>query len=444
MTRDLTEFTVDDMAGYFRMFVAEVSNSPLYAALCPLMADDSTALALYTDVPGTQRRPNLLLAALHFSVLRDPSHNFAGWFKTVDGRPSRAGGPHLRSASSPATGFTSDRQAGSGTSSEAGGPHLRSASSPATGFTSDRQAGSGTRAPEDPELKTALSSFITQRFDELKELVVGGATQTNEVGRSALILPALAVLREEQAKPVAIVEIGTSAGLNLRPDAYSIHYKNADGTTTNVGPENSTVQIETDSSQSAASLPYTELASLQIGTRIGVDLNPLDVTDEFQARWLCALIWPDDTARFHRLQAAVEHAAANPIPIVQGDAVETVGAHISSVPADEYPVVVTTWVLTYLTEPQRRAFAQALDAAAQTRDFAWIAMEHPAYAMGLPWPEEVTALWGSESLDPIAQTITKSGTPLVVHRYKDGIRSSEWIASVHAHGHWINWHPVPT
>jgi hypothetical protein len=384
MTRDLTEFTVDDMAGYFRMFVAEVSNSPLYAALCPLLADDSTALALYTDVPGTQRRPNLLLAALHFSVLRDPSHNFAGWFKTVD----------------------------------------------------------GIRAPEDPELKTELSSFITERFDELKALVVYGSTQTNEVGRSALILPALATLGAEQKKPVAIVEIGTSAGLNLRPDAYAIHYKNADGATTTVGPGNSTVQIETDASQSATSLPYPALAALQLGRRIGVDLNPLDVTDEFQARWLCALIWPDDAARFHRLRAAVDHAAANPIPIVQGDAVETVGAHISSVPADEYPVVVTTWVLTYLTEPQRRAFAQALDAAAQTRDFAWIAMEHPAYAKSLPWPEQVTALWGSETLDPIAQTITKSGTPLVVHRYKDGIRSSEWIASVHAHGHWINWHGV--
>lgn len=384
MTRDLTEFTVDDMAGYFRMFVAEVSNSPLYAALCPLLAEDPTAIALYADVPGTQRRPNLLLAALHYSVLRDQTHGFAEWFKTVG----------------------------------------------------------GTKEANDPELKTALSSFIAQRFGELKKLVVGGATQTNEVGRSALILPALAVLGEEQAKPVAIVEIGTSAGLNLRPDAYALNYRNADGTTTTVGPKNSTVQIETDTSQSVELLPYAALASLQLGSRIGVDLNPLDITDEFQARWLCALIWPDDTARFHRLRAAVDHAAANPIPIVQGDAVETVGAYISSVPVNEYPVVVTTWVLTYLTEPQRRAFAATLDAAAQTRDFAWIAMEHPAYARGLPWPEQVTALWGSESLDPVAQTITKSGTPLVVHRYKGGIRSSEWIASVHAHGHWINWHPV--
>lgn len=381
MARDLTEFTVEDMAGFFRHFTTEVSNSPLYAALCPLLAENHTALSMYADVPGTQRRPNLLLAALHYSVLRDHTHRFARWFKTVD----------------------------------------------------------GSKPADDPELKNALSSFVTERFDELKELVSKGATQTNEVGRSALVLPALATLGAEQSKPVAIVEIGTSAGLNLRPDSYSITYSNADGTTTTVGP---TVHIATDSSQSPSALPFAAIEALRLGLPIGVDLNPLDPTDEFQARWLCALIWPDDTERFLRLRSALNHAANNPIAIVQGDAVETVCAHIISVPAEEYPAVVTTWVLTYLTEPQRRAFSEELNRAAQTRDFAWIAMEHPAYANGLPWPDEVTAAWGSQSLDPVLQTIVKSGTPLVVHRYQNGIRASQWIASVHAHGHWIIWHPV--
>ena len=383
MARDLTEFTVEDMAGFFRHFTSEVSNSPLYAALCLLLAEDQRALTLYADVPGTQRRPNLLLAALHYSVLLDETHRFAGWFKTVG----------------------------------------------------------GTKPADDPELKSALSSFIAERFDELKELVGKGATQTNEVGRSALVLPALAALGAEQSKPVAIVEIGTSAGLNLRPDAYAINYKIADGTTATVGPKESSVHIETDSSQSLEPLPFAAMNDLQFGSRIGVDLNPLDPTNEFQARWLCALIWPDDKARFLRLRAALDYAADNPIAILQGDAVETIRAHIASVLAEEYPVVVTTWVLTYLTEPQRRAFSEELDRAAQTRDFAWVAMEHPAYAKGLPWPSKVTATWGSQSLDPVLQTIVKSGTPLVVHRYKNGVRSSQWVASVHAHGHWINWHP---
>ena len=384
MTRELTEFTVEDMAGFFRHFVSEVSNSPLYAALCPLLAEDKTALSMYADVPGTQRRPNLLLAALHYSVLRDQTHSFAGWFKTVG----------------------------------------------------------GTKPADDPDLKLALSSFTTERFDELKELVSKGATQTNEVGRSALVLPALSTLGAEQSKTVAIVEIGTSAGLNLCPDAYAITYSNPDGTSTTIGPQESPVRIATDSSQSPEPLPFAAIEALRLGARIGVDLNPLDPTDEFQARWLCALIWPDDTTRFLRLRAALNYAADHPIDIVQGDAVETVGAQIASVPAEEYPVVITTWVLTYLTEPQRRAFSQELDRAAQTRDFAWIAMEHPAYTNGLPWPHEVTATWGSKSLDPVLQTIVKSGTPLVVHRYRNGARSSQWIASVHAHGHWINWRPV--
>ena len=384
MTRDLTEFTVEDMSGFFRHFVSEVSNSPLYAALCPLLAEDHMALSMYADVPGTQRRPNLLLAALHYSVLRDQTHSFAGWFKTVG----------------------------------------------------------GAKSADDPQLQNALSTFVQERFDELKELVSKGATQTNEVGRSALVLPALATLGDEQSKTVAIVEIGTSAGLNLRPNAYAITYSNPDGTSTTVGPSESPVRIATNSSQSPGPLPFTAIEALRLGSPIGVDLNPLDPTDDFQARWLCALIWPDDTTRFLRLRAALNYAADHPIDIVQGDAVATVGAHIASIPDEEYPVVVTTWVLTYLTEPQRRAFSEELDKAAQTRDFAWIAMEHPAYANGLPWPNEVIATWGSQSLDPVLQTIVKSGTPLVVHRYQNGVRTSQWIASVHAHGHWINWHPA--
>ena len=389
MTKDLTEFTVEDMAGFFRHFVTEVRSCPLYVALCELIAEEPIALGMYANVPGTQRRPNLLLAALHYSVLRDSLHPLATWFKTVNGRRS----PN-----------TSD--------------------------------------PTD--LRAALHSFLAERRDELETLVSTGATQTNEVGRSALILPALAVLRGEQTKLVAIVEIGTSAGLNLRPDSYAITYRNANGTSTSVGPDNSTVRIVTDTSQTVEPLPFEAIHSLRIGSRIGVDLNPLDVNDEFQARWLCALIWPDDLPRFLRLRAALALAATNPIPIHQGDAVETVGIHIDSVPAEQYPVLLTTWALTYLTEPHRRAFTAALDDAAKKRDFAWITMEHPEYAKGLPWPEAVTRAWRKTALDPTTPwgAMALSGTPLIVYRYANGVRSSQWIATVHAHGNWMVWHPT--
>lgn len=383
MKRD-TEFTPEDMRTFFHRFVGEVADSPLYAALCPLLAEFPFALALYADVPGTQRRPNLLLAALHYEVLRDPSHPFAEWFKTVN----------------------------------------------------------GTRLANEPELREALTSFVTERYEILRNLVARGATQTNEVGRSALVLPALAVLGAEQSKPVAIVEIGTSAGLNLSPDAYKLNYKLANGTTVTVGPQHSTVHIATDNSNTLEALPLAEMRDLQLGMRIGVDINPLDVTNEFQARWLCALIWPDDQARFARLRAAVDLAASDPLDLHRGDAVETVGAHITSVLADQYPVVVTTWVLTYLTKPQRQAFGAALDTVAQKRDFAWVAMEHPAYAKGLPWPEAITSIWTPEFLQSNLETWTGLGTPLVLHRYASGRRTSQWIASVHAHGHWINWHPT--
>lgn len=374
-----------DIATFFRRFVGEAGSSPLYVAMCPLLADSVSAVALYDGVGPMQRRPNLLFAAIHHSLLRDPGHPLAQWYATVG----------------------------------------------------------GSRSPSDDALAGVLDAFLADRRAELAGLVADGATQTNEVGRSAILLPALGLIHATERRPLGLVEVGTSGALNLRLDAYRVSYRTApeqDPQELHVGPPDSSVHITSDASRSREQIPAAEIRSTVIGSRVGSDLNPLDVSDEAQARWLRALIWPDERERFERLSNALVLARSIPVPVRRGDAVDLVRAQITSVPDGHHPVLLTTWVLTYLPEKKRVAFVDELAKAGEGRAFSWVCVEHPSYCRGIPWPEEVTRAWnakgGADTLDaPV------SGNPVVVHRFENGKRTSRWIATVHPHGRWINWHP---
>lgn len=362
----------------FRRFVGEVRSSPLYQALCPILAGSDAAMALYADTPPTQLRPNLLLAALHASVLRDPAHELAGWFATVGGR----------------------------------------------------------RSPDDPALPRATAAFIAERAGELRHGVTHGATQTNEVGRCAMLLATLGELRERgRASRVGLVEIGASAGLNLRLDAYRYEYATASGVA-RFGDPSRRVVIRCDAGRSPDPLPVWGMEQVAsgsvIGSRIGIDLHPLDPTDPDRARWLRALVWPDELERFDRLSAAIALAADHPVAMRTGDAVDDLEAAVGGVPADEHAVVVTTWVLTYLPEARRRAFAVTLDRIGAARDLTWVCIEHPAYAASLPFPPGAADL----PLD--------GGNPVAVHEWSGGRVERHWRATSHPHGTWMRWHPGPT
>ena len=373
------------IATYFRHFRSEVASSPLYVELCPLLGVHPIVHAMCEMARPMQRRPNLVLAALHASVLRDPAHRLAGWFATVGGE----------------------------------------------------------RAPTDPELPGTVDHFLRERREELTGLIANGATQTNEVGRSAILKPALGLIHQETNKPLGLVEIGCSAALNLRLDAYRMSYRNSETDVLSVGPTDSSVHIVSDTSRSLESLPFHAMNDTVIGSRTGGDLNPLDPADEAQARWLRSLIWPDESERFTRLSNALALAASLPIDIIRGDAVDIVCTLIESVPDGEHAVVLTTWVLTYLPEPRRAAFVEELKRAASRRPVSWICVEHPFYCPGLPWPDDVRTAWATPD-GPTGVGPSMLGNPVVVHDLAPADRAPEsrWIATVHPHGRWINWHPT--
>jgi hypothetical protein len=232
--------------------------------------------------------------------------------------------------------------------------------------------------------------------ERLRTTMLSRATQTNEPARCAALLPALAMIDG----PLALVEVGTSAGLCLYPDRYSYEF---DGRV--VGAP-SAVHLRCATSGSVpvpAELP-------EVVARIGVDLNPLDVTDPDDRAWLRALVWPDtaEADRLQRLDAAAAVAAQEPPTLLAGDLVERLPEALALVPAGATPVVLHTAVLPYLAVPHRAAFIE------RVRDLPvrWVAQEGCGMVPGTG--ERYPGGWGPYfvlSLDgrPLAHTAPHGG-----------------------------------
>ncbi|MDE3722806.1 DUF2332 domain-containing protein [Nocardiopsis sp. N85] len=190
-------------------------------------------------------------------------------------------------------------------------------------------------------------AWVVEHWGAVREVVLERMTQTNEVRRCAALVPVLGTL----AGPLGLVEVGASAGLCLYPDRYRYSYDGA----TPIGPLDSPVLLECSTS---GGVPVPGRVP-EVAWRAGVDLNPLNVADEEDVRWLEALIWPgaQEGVRRARLRAAASVAVADPAPIVAGDLVEEVAGLVSRVPRGVTPVVVHSAVLTYLPVVERERFA---------------------------------------------------------------------------------------
>ena len=171
-------------------------------------------------------------------------------------------------------------------------------------------------------------------------------TQTNEPARCAVLLPALAQLPE----PLALVDVGASAGLTMLFDRYSYDY--GGHRLAGADPDAPTLRC-----QVAGPVPLPDRIPA-IVWRTGLDLNPLDVTVDDDVRWLSCLVWPDEEDRAERLAAAIASARRAPPPVIRGDLLTDLPAVVAQAPADATVVVYHSSVLWYVTPPQREQFAQ--------------------------------------------------------------------------------------
>jgi len=248
-----------------------------------------------------------------------------------------------------------------------------------------------------PSGAAQLRERVLGDADRLRATMLARATQTNEAARCAALLPVLSTL----PGPLALIEVGASAGLCLYPDRYGYHY---DGVP--VGPP-SPVQLRctvTGNGPVPTGVP-------DVVARAGIDLNPLDPADPEDVAWLRALIWPGMDERRDRLTAAAAVAAREPAEIVRGDLVEQLPGLVARMPAEATVVVFHTAVLAYLDDAAREAFVATVTGL----PVRWVSQEGvpvlPAVRDRLPEPpaaEESRFLLALDG-EPLAYTAPHGG-----------------------------------
>ena len=282
-------------------------TDPLYAHLCREAAADDAVLDLAATVPEGRQAPHLLLAAVHYLLARVDDAPLADYYPSLREDPR----------------------------------------------------------PLDEGCYPAFREFCRDRAGDLRPLLEARRTQTNAVRRSAVLYPALAhVAGQAGDRPLALVELGSSAGLNLVFDRYRYDY---DGTT--VGPAMAPVTIASHVRGGDPPLPAESPA---VHSRVGIDLHPLDVTDPDDAAWLRALVWPAHTDRRALLDGAIEAVGADPPAILAGDAAERLPAVLDSIPHDVPVCVFNTLVRYQLSDEADEDLVALLRAAMAERPLHWL------------------------------------------------------------------------
>ncbi len=206
--------------------------------------------------------------------------------------------------------------------------------------------------------------------DELGRNLRSGRTQTCVVHRCTVVLPALAALpRVEAAKGrVGLLEIGPSAGLNLRLDRYRYEY--GDGVAWGEPSARPRLRCEMRGDQ-APPMP----TALEVVARCGLDLNPIDLEDPTAIRWLRALIWPEHSERAQVMDEALAHATSVPVDIQQGDATSDLAAQIDRLPADAARVLFATHVFYQIPPDGRRQLYDGIASASREQPVDLVVME---------------------------------------------------------------------
>ncbi|MGH2978471.1 MAG: DUF2332 domain-containing protein [Solirubrobacterales bacterium] len=216
---------------------------------------------------------------------------------------------------------------------------------------------------------TALIGTIEEHAKVLPELMQR-PIQTNEVGRSAALLVGFLAVARESGLPLRILEIGASAGLNLRWDRY--RYTGPAG---EWGDADSPVEITGAFTRDRPPLDVRP----EVAERRGCDPRPLDPASEETRLTLLSYTWPDQARRFTQLRAALDFAPSMPVEVDRASAVEWLDPALSEPRPGVATVVFHSVVLPYLGERGIAELWHTLEAAAARArpdaPLAWLSLE---------------------------------------------------------------------
>ncbi len=284
---------------------ARANLSPLYEVFGHAVADDDAVLALAAECREGQPPPNVLFAAVHALLRHYSEHPLSAYYASLGGTK-----------------------------------------------------------PADEAAGWLLREFCLAHREELLPVIRTRLTQTNEVRRCAVLLPAFANVARETGRPLSLIEIGPSAGLNLLFDRYQYRYGDL-----RVGDVASPVILDCE--------PKSDLGALQIpavAARSGIDINPLDVRDDEDVEWLRALLWPEHLDRLALLNAALDIASVAPPRLVRGDVLELLPKEVAAAPVGSAVCLFATFVLNQFPRELLVRFGALLLELSRTRELHLIVM----------------------------------------------------------------------
>jgi hypothetical protein len=324
------------------------SSSPLYEILATGISEDPELLSLASHAIS-KPVPMIFLAAVHFLLLNDTEHPITAYYPDMHSEPHSL----------------------------------------------------------DADLYPLFRDFCFQHLDEIKKLITTYHVQTNEVRRCACFLPAFSIAANKaEGLPLALLEIGASAGLNLFWDRYSYDYGNG----TIYGNRTSPVQL-TCSLRGDRQPPIPERFP-KIASRIGIDLNPIDIRNHSAVNWLKAFIWPEHTARFELLHRAIEIARNKPPDLRKGDALKILSGVIDALPSDSYPCLYHSFVSNQMLPEEREHLTNIIAVYGLRRNLCSISID---LSEKFKYPR------------------------LEILSYANGIKESRHLANCSGHSRWLEW-----
>jgi hypothetical protein len=340
---------LDDARKRYRFAFApeDCEDLPFYTALVKAFEDDELALTLLSSVRVEQRNPMLVLAALQLAGLK--GHDVLGPLYDAVRRGQL----------------------------------------------------------DDPDLATKRVLGVMHETPSVVSNELWRSTQTNEPGRSAMLQAVISDLVGDTTAAINVVEVGTSAGINLCFDQFPVRSKD-DG--------NPLTLVCDDVTPVDRSRPLPEVLQ-----RVGIDPNPLDLSNEDDRLWLKACLWPEQRRRHERFDAVVAASSTWPrATVLKGRVNERLGDALALCDRNALTVIFNTWVAFYFSSTERHEYFSELATRCREENVAWISIE-----------SSLVSIPGVE-LDEVAQH--RAASQIVWTR--PGSTSERW-GWCHAHGRWL-------
>ena len=336
---------------YWTLFSAEATRigSPLYGMLALKIRSDEKLRGIAAHAKPGQPQANLILAAVHYLLWSGKAHALAEHY------------PSLKPEAAPTT-----------------------------------------------DAFSLFRDFCLQHEAEVTKLVSVRITNTNEVARSTSLYPAFDYIAQQSGEALHMVEMGPSAGFNLNWNHYAYTYTRNGETILQRAPSNALLTLNAELRGDKA--PLLAAAMPTVASKVGLELNPVNLESSEDRLWLKALIFPELTPRFARLEGAIETAIAHPTSIKFGNALELLTPTVEDLPQNGVPVIYHSFVTYQFSTAMREQLQNTLLDLSKSR---------PLYRVAIEWE--------------------LNEHPVTVSRYENGSVTSVVLADCNPHGAWLEW-----